>query len=57
MNGTMKDYEIMYRLKWDEYPQYKHIVGIDEYDAIVEFFNVLKPIKPEQIEIIKWEEL
>lgn len=57
MNGTMKEYEIMYRMKTEDYPEYEHICAVDEYDAIVDFFNVLKPIKPEQIEIIKLEVL
>lgn len=57
MNGLMKEYEIMYRMRYDDYPEYEHASAVDEYDAIVEFFNILKPIKPEQIEIIKLEVL
>lgn len=57
MNGLMKEYEIMYRMRYDDYPEYEHVSAVDEYDAIVEFFNILKPIKPEQIEIIKLEVL
>lgn len=57
MNGTMNEYEIMYRMKTEDYPEYEHICAVDEYDAIVDFFEVLKPIKPEQIEIIKLEVL
>lgn len=57
MNGTMKNYQIMYRMKWEDHPEYEDVYAIDEYDAIVEFFEALKPIKPEQIEIIKLEVL
>lgn len=57
MNGLVKEYQIMYRMKYEDYPEYEDVHAIDEYDAIVEFFNILKPIKPEQIEIIKLEVL
>ena len=57
MNGAMKKYEIMYRLKWEDYPFYQEIDAIDEYDAIVDFFEILEPTKPEEIEIIRLEVL
>lgn len=57
MNGTMKNYQIMYRMKWEDYPEYEEVYAIDEYDAIVDFFEILAPIKPEQIEIIRLERL
>lgn len=53
----MKKYQIMYRVKCEDYPFYQEIDAIDECDAIVDFFKIMKPYKPEQLEIIKLEEL
>nr|DAI05861.1 MAG TPA: PROTEIN/RNA Complex ribosomal subunit, ribonucleoprotein, ribosomal [Herelleviridae sp.] len=57
MNRTMKKYQIMYRMKCEDYPFYQEIDAIDECDAIVDFFEILEPVKPEQIEIIRLERL
>lgn len=54
----MKEYEILYRKKWDDYPEYAHVFAEDDYDAVVEFFKYCKDIKgyePSDIHIIKLE--
>ena len=53
-------YEIMYRKKWEDYPEYAQVVADDEYDAVVDFFKYCKDYEdyePSDIEIIKLEVL
>lgn len=51
-------YDIMYRKKWEDYPEYAQVFADDDYDAVVEFFKHSKDYKgyePSHIEIIKLE--
>lgn len=53
-------YEIMYRKKLEDYPEYAQVVADDDYSAVVEFFKYCKDTKgyePSDIEIIKLEVL
>ncbi|ALO80919.1 hypothetical protein AVT93_gp51 [Enterococcus phage vB_EfaS_IME196] len=54
----MKEYEIIYRKKWEDYPEFEQVFAEVDYDAVVEFFKYCKETKgyaPSDIEIIKLE--
>ncbi|WZP35218.1 hypothetical protein [Enterococcus phage vB_Efs22_KEN09] len=54
----MKEYEILYRIRWEDYPLYEQVFAEDEYDAVVEFFKYCTDTRgyaPSEIEIIRLE--
>lgn len=56
----MPEYEILYRKKWEDYPEYEQVFAEDDYEAVTKFFQYCKDYKgyePSDLEIIKLEVL
>lgn len=56
----MPEYEILYRKKWEDYPEYEQVFAEDDYDAVVKFFENINEktcLQPHEVEIIKLEVL